>query len=397
MKTSKASVRFIFATIFLDVVGIGLIIPTLPEVIRRFGHSESFVNDYYGIFISVYAFMQLIMSPLLGALSDRYGRRPILLVSLLGAAFDYLLMAFAPNLTVLFIGRVISGLTGASMTVATSYIADVSDDSNRAANFGMIGAAFGLGFIFGPLLGGVLGSFGAHYPFLAAALLNLANFAFGYFVLPESLPPTERRQVQLKRLNPLTGLLHAFSRPGILVLVWIHFFFQISGQVYPSIWTLFVQHKFSWDAFAVGLSLSVVGISSAFVQGVLTRVLTPKLGEHRAAFVGLLIQAVSMLAFAFISTSWLLYPVIVLSCFAGLAGPSIQALLTQRVPMNEQGELQGSLTSVTSLAAILSPLIYTQCLDIGIQSMQFPGLPFLVAAGLGLVSLGLLRSRGREA
>lgn len=392
MISRKASVHFIFATIFIDMMGIGLIIPTLPDVIRRFGTSESFVSEYYGYFVSVYALMQLLMSPLLGALSDRFGRRPILLISLLGAGLDYIMMAFAPTLSILFIGRIISGLTGANVTVATSYIADVSDDNNRAANFGLIGAAFGLGFIFGPLLGGLLGSYGAHIPFLAAAFLNLLNFAFGMAVLPESLPPELRRPVQLKRLNPFNALLHAFSRPGIMGLIWIHFFFNIAGLVYPNIWTLFVQHKFQWTPFQVGLSLSLVGLSAAAVQGLLTRVVVPRFGEIKAIIVGLMIQAVCLVAFAQTPDNWILYVVILVSSLAGLAGPSLHALLTQRVPSSEQGELQGSIVSVTSLASIIAPLLYTRSFEWGIQHKNWPELPFYVAVGVTVLCLGILMS-----
>lgn len=390
MTHPKAQIRFIFATIFLDVLGIGFIIPILPDVIRRFGHSESFVNEYYGYFVSVYALMQLLMSPLLGVLSDRFGRRPILLVSLMGASLDYVMMAYAPTLTLLFIGRMISGLTGASMTVATSYIADVSDDTNRAANFGMIGAAFGLGFIFGPIMGGFLGTYDLHYPFLAAAFLNLLNFAFGYFVLPESLPPSLRRAISLKRLNPLKALVHAFSHPGILMLICVHFFFQLSGLVYPSIWTLFVQHKFSWSSFDVGLSLSVVGLATAAVQGGLTRIIIPKLGESRSIVVGLIIQMIAMVLFAFVAPPIWLYPVILFSSLSGISGPALQSILTKFVPANEQGELQGSLISITSLASILAPLLYTQTLDFGIQHLSFPGLPFISSMVLCLVCFVIL-------
>jgi len=231
------------------------------------------------------------------------------------------------------------------------------------------------------------------YPFLAAAVLNLLNFAFGFFVLPESLASELRRPIQIKRLNPLSALMHAFSRPGILVLVWAYFFFQVSGQVYPSIWTLFVQHKFAWSVLEVGISLSVVGISSALIQGFLTRILVPRLGEHKAAIWGMLAQTFAMASFAFISVSWLMYPMIVISCLSGITGPSLQSMLTQQVPLNEQGELQGSLMSLTSLAAIISPLLYTQTLELGIQHIDFPGLPFIMATGLSLICLILLLRR----
>lgn len=396
MRSGPAGLRFIFCTLFLDVLGIGLVIPTLPDVIRRFGHSELFVTEYYGYFVSVYSLMQLLMSPLLGVLSDRYGRRPVLLVSLLGAGLDYLLMAFAPNLTWLFLGRMISGLTGASMTVATSYIADISTDANRAANFGVMGAAFGLGFIFGPLIGGLLGANGAHWPFIAAAVLNLLNFTFGLFVLPESLALELRRPVEVSRLNPLSALIHAFSHPGMLLLVWVHFFTQISGQVYPSIWTLYVQHRFHWTPVEVGLSLCAVGVVSAIVMGGLTRPIVARLGEFKTLAWGLFAQSLSFLGFAFVPSGWMLYGVIVVSGLGGMGGPALQSLISATIPSQEQGELQGSLVSVTSLAAILAPLIYTRGLEFGILQWDFPGLPFLVALLLSFVSAGLLYQRRRH-
>lgn len=393
MISRKASVRFIFATICLDSLGIGLLIPVLPEVIRRFNSDPGFVHQYFGYFISVYALMQFVASPVLGGLSDKYGRRPVLLVSLLGAALDYLLMGFAPNLVLLFVGRVISGLTGASMTVASSYMADVSDDSNRSSNFGMIGAAFGIGFIVGPALGGLLGEFGAKVPFVAAAVLNLANFAFGYFVLPESLPPELRRNVSAKQMNPLRSLAKIVKPSPIFVLVWVYFLVFFAGQVHPSVWTLYTQHKFQWTAKDVGISLSFVGVCIAVGQGWLTRIMIPKLGESRSVVFGLFFNMLGFALFAIAPKGWMMYPIMALIPLSGIAGPALQSMISKNVPPQEQGELQGSLMALASLTAIAAPLFYTSLFarfsDPNVPG-YFPGISYFVAAVICVVSVGLV-------
>lgn len=397
-QTSSGRVTFIFITILLDALGIGLLIPVLPEVIRRFGADETFVNHWFGYFISVYALMQFLASPVLGSLSDRFGRRPILLASLLGAGLDYILMAFAPTLWILFVGRVISGLTGASMTVASSYMADISNDSNRSANFGMIGAAWGVGFILGPMLGGAIGALGPTAPFLAAAALNLLNFAWGLFVLPESLPREQRRRIDLRRLNPIASL-HKILRPSpISLLVWTYFLLFLGGQAHPAIWTLYTQHKFQWTSFDVGLSLSFVGASIAVVQGGLTRILIPKLGEWRALYFGLAFYILGFALFALATQGWMMYAIMAISCLSGVAPPALQSLISQRVPANEQGELQGSLMSMGSVTAILGPLLYTSLFAEFTKpnNPQFPGAPYAAAAFICLLSLTLILSRSKH-
>ena len=396
--SSSASVKFIFATILLDSVGLGLIIPILPDLIRRFSSDPVFISQYYGYFISSYALIQFLASPVLGSISDRFGRRPVLLTSLFGAGADYLVMAYAPNLAILFIGRIISGLTGASHTVASAYMADISDDSNRSANFGMIGAAFGIGFIIGPLLGGLLATIGPHACFIAAAAMNLANFLFGLFVLPESLAPEKRRHIELTRLNPFASLSIAFKSSAILPLIWVFVVFVFAGQVHPSTWTLYTQAKFGWDALHVGISFAVVGLAIAFVQGGLTRILIPKMGESRALFYGLVVNALSFAGFAFAPYGWVMYVVLVPSALAGIAGPAIQSMISREVPANEQGELQGTLMSLASLTAAIGPIVYTSLFAHFTSSeapVQFPGAPYLGAAVIVLVSiLILIQSRG---
>ncbi|WP_413558648.1 TCR/Tet family MFS transporter [Bdellovibrio sp. HCB209] len=388
-KTSSASVRFIFATIFLDALGIGVLIPVFPDVIRRFGHDPSFVNHYFGYFISVYALMQFVASPVLGSLSDRFGRRPVLLVSLLGAGLDYILMAFAPTLGVLFAGRILAGLTGASMTVASSYMADISDDSNRSANFGMIGAAFGLGIIVGPGLGGVLGHYGYQAPFIAAAVFNLLNFAFGYFILPESLDEAHRREIKLSRLNPLSSLMRVLFKPGMRILIWIYFLLYLAGQSHPSIWTLYTQYKFNWSTFEVGLSLSFVGISAAFVQGYLTRIVVPKWGEVKALNIGIFFSVVAYMGYAFSNYGWLMYVIMAVTCLAGVVGPAAMSLVSRDTPPQEQGELQGTLISIASLTSIIGPLIYTDVFARATAEhadFKFAGAPYFLAGVVCLIS-----------
>jgi DHA1 family tetracycline resistance protein-like MFS transporter len=389
----KASVRFIFITILLDAVGMGLLIPVLPDVLRRFNTDATFVSQHYGIFIGAYALMQFVASPVLGGLSDRFGRRPILLVSLLAAAVDYLFMAFAPTLPLLYLGRVISGLTGASMTVAGSYMADISDDSNRGANFGMIGAGWGLGFIAGPLIGGLVSGLGHQAPFLVAAALNLCNFAFGLWVLPESLDDAHRRQVELKNLNPLAAVLRVLRPSPISALVWVYFILFVAGQVHPVNWTLYTQTKFGWSTWQVGLSLSFVGVTIAAANAGLTRIVIPRWGEWRSLFFGLLVAMLSFIGFGLATKGWMMYVVMLFFATSAVAMPALQSILAQHVPANRQGELQGSLVSIGSLACVIAPLIFTGLFthftrpDAGVY---FPGAAYMGAAVIQFVALGLL-------
>ncbi|MBX2987203.1 MAG: TCR/Tet family MFS transporter [Bdellovibrionaceae bacterium] len=399
LRSKTASVRFIFITIFLDALGIGLLIPILPDLIRRFSADPAAVAKYFGYFISSYALMQFLASPVLGSLSDKFGRRPVLLISLLGAGLDYLVMAFSPTLLVLFIGRIISGLTGASFTVASAYMADISNDENRSVNFGMIGAAFGLGFIVGPALGGLLGASHHTLPFLAAALLNLLNFAFGWLILPESLPESSRREIVWRRLNPFSSLGRILKPSNILLLIWIYIFLGLAGHVHPSNWTLYTELKFRWTPFEVGLSLSFVGLLMAAAQGGLTRVVIPKLGEYRSLFWGLVLYILTFFAFAFAPAGWMMYVIMVLSSVAGVAPPALQSLITKHTPSNEQGELQGTLVSLMSLSAIISPVIYAELFAHFTRAdadPYFPGAAYVCAGLFSVIAGILLLARGRQ-
>lgn len=384
---------FIFVTILLDAIGIGIVIPILPEVIRRFGTDEAFVSSFYGYFISIYAFMLFIASPLLGSLSDRFGRRPVLLVALCGAGLDYLLMAFAPNLTILFIGRIISGLTGASMTVASSYIADVSTDENRTTNFGMIGAAFGVGFVIGPALGGLVGSYGHNWPFIVAAFLSLTNFVFGLFVLPESLPASKRKQIiDRSKLNPIKSVTTAMFYSPAAVLVWAFFLVNLAGQSHPSIWALYTNYKFGWTTLEIGISLTVVGLAFGIGQGVTTRMIVPKIGELKSVIYGSVLVIINFLLYALVTKSWMIYAATSLLLFTNIVMPSLQSMISKGTPSEEQGELQGTLVSITSLTSIIGPLLYTGLFSFFTKATHYslPGAPYVAAALISFLCLILV-------
>jgi DHA1 family tetracycline resistance protein-like MFS transporter len=344
--------------------------------------------------------MQFVASPVLGSLSDRYGRRGILLVSLLVASVDYLFMAFAPTLFLLYLGRALSGMTGASQTVASSYMADISTDKDRGANFGMIGAAFGVGFILGPGLGGMVSGFlGPKAPFLIAAVLNLLNFCWGLFVLPESLDASHRRQIELKKLNPFRSLGRILKPSPISTLVWVYFILFLAGQVHPVNWTLYTEAKFNWTAQQVGYSLVFVGLCIAFSNAVLTRILIPKLGEDNALRMGLWIYAAGFMGFGLVPQGWMTMAVMIPFSVAGVAMPSLQSIVTKHVPKNEQGELQGSLVSLGSLACVFAPFfftsVYTRFAHPSDGSAPFYGAAYVTAGiiCLGAVGLDLLRDR----
>ena len=393
MRKAQASFLFIFVTVMLDMIGIGLIIPSLPEVMRRFVSGEAAISTYFGYFIAIYACMQFLASPLLGALSDRYGRRPVLLVSLAVAGLDYLVMAFAPSLEILFLGRVISGLTGASITVAMAYVADVSTEENRSANFGKIGAAFGLGFIVGPALGGLLGHISPSAPFLLAAAMNLLNFLFGFFILPESVPAGNRRKLELRHLNPLKALAGIFRVPGILALASVFFLFALAGHTHGSIWTLYTEFRYGWTAAEVGTSLALVGILAAVAQGYLTGKIVPKLGEYRTVLWGCLGWLIAFVLYGLANQGWMIYAILVGTSVFMITQPALQSLITRSAPPETQGELQGSLVSLQSLAAIINPLIVTQLFAIfspADANPRIPGAPYFFAAAVCVVAFPIL-------
>jgi MFS transporter, DHA1 family, tetracycline resistance protein len=390
LHSRKAAMGFIFITLLIDVTGLGIIIPVFPDLIKELtGGNISQVSQWGGVLTVIYAIMQFFCAPIIGNLSDKYGRRPVLLISLLGFGIDYLFMAFAPNIWWLFISRVIAGITGASFTTASAYIADVSNNETRAKNFGLLGAAFGLGFIIGPSLGGLLAHFGLRVPFYVAAACCLLNAAYGYFVLPESLSKEHRRKFEWKRANPLGSVTHLKKYPSVLGLIASLVLVYIAAHALQSTWTYINIERFNWSPQMLGYSLAVVGIMTALVQGVLIRFINPKLGNEKSVYIGLAIYSVGMLAFAFANKSWMMFAFMIPYCLGGIAGPALQAILAGHVPRNEQGELQGALTSMISLTSIIGPLVMTNLFAWFTKPnapVHFSGAPFLLGSVLLMVS-----------
>ncbi len=386
----KAGLGFIFIVLLLDTLGIGVIIPVLPKLIESFTHETKATANYYGAFVAVYAGMQFVFAPIIGALSDRFGRRTVILTSLAGAAADYVLLAYAPSLGWLFVGRVISGITGASFAAASAYIADVTPPEKRAQSFGLIGAAFGIGFVLGPAMGGLLGDHYLRAPFLVSAALNFLNFGYGLFVLPESLTAEHRRPFSLARANPFSALRNIGAHPitrglaGTLVCAYL------AQAILQSAWALYGQARFGWRPFDVGISLAIVGLASGAVQGGLVRVVVPKLGERKAVMVGLLFNITGFLGFGLATRGWLMYLLILPFALGGIAGPAIQALLSREVGPKAQGQLQGSLTSLQSITAVLGPIVGTLLFArFGPEEARprVPGAPYFAAALFNTVGL----------
>ena len=356
----SAAISFIFITLLIDVTGIGLIIPVVPGLIEQLIHgSISDASRYSGWLAFSYAIMQFLFAPLLGNLSDKYGRRPVLLLSLLGLGIDYIFLALAPSIAWLFVGRIIAGFAGASFTTATAYIADISNAENRAKNFGMVGAAFGLGFILGPILGGILGEFGVRIPFIVAACLSLLNCLYGYFVLPESLSMENLRPFQWKRANPIGSLKQLKKYPAVSGLVVSFFLIYLAGNAVQSTWSFFGIKQFSWTPRIIGISLGLVGLLVGAVQGGLIRIVNPWLGNKKSVYVGMALYAVGLFLFSIATQSWMMFLFLIPYCLGGICGPALQSIISGQVPANEQGELQGSLTSVMSITNIIGPLLMT--------------------------------------
>lgn len=378
-----AALGFIFVTILIDVIGFGIIIPVMPELIRTMiNGSISEAAQYGGWLLFAYAIMQFLCSPLIGRLSDQYGRRPVLLISLFGFGIDYLLLVFAPNITWLFIGRLIAGITGASFTTATAYIADISTPEKRAQNFGMMGAAFGLGFIIGPALGGLFAGMGVRAPFIAAAVLTFINWLYGFFVLPESLKPENRRNFEWSGANPIGSLVNLRKYPAVAALVISFFLIYVASHAVQSSWSFYNIQKFGWTEAQVGYSLAAVGIMVSFVQGFLIRKAIPALGQTRSVLVGLVLYSAGMVLFAFASQGWMMYAFIAVYCLGGISGPALQGYISSHVPANAQGELQGALTSLISVTSIIGPLLMNNLFAWFTRptGFQFPGAPFIAGA-----------------
>lgn len=407
----KAGLGFIFVTLFLDILGIGLLIPIVPQLVKGFAERalagdgdllmrtfsspgevpEELASRWYGWLIASYAAMQFVFSPIIGSLSDRFGRRPVLLASNVCQGLDYLVMAFAPTLGWLFIGRLVAGLTGASIGTATAYVADVTPPEKRAQSFGLVGIAFGLGFIVGPLLGGVLGSVAIRLPFFVAAGLTLANAAWGFFVLPESLSPALRRPFSWARANPF-GTLSGLGRyPLVLAMTATAFLFNLGQRALESTWVLTTAHRYGWTAKDAGVSLAIVGVTAALVQGGLVRRIVPALGERRAFLLAGAIGIATFIGYGLSPSGLVTSCIIPFGALGGIAGPAVQAMLSRAVPPTEQGLLQGGLVSLTSLTQIIGPPVATGLFSYFISAkapFPLPGVPFFFGAacmGLGLL------------
>lgn len=390
-RNSPLTLAFILITILLDMIGLGIILPVLPGLILDLtGGTVARSAVIGGYLVVVYALMQFMFSPVLGNLSDRFGRRPILLLSLLGLTVDYLLMGFAPTLSWLFLGRLLAGVSGAAVGTATAYIADITPREKRSQRFGLIGAAFGLGFIIGPVIGGELGEISPRAPFYAAAGLAFANFLFGLIILPESLVMRKRRRFDFKRANPF-GAIMAFKKfPIILWMLGVLFLFSLAGQTYPSVWNFFTIERFQWTSSQIGRSLAVFGLLFALVQGLIIGRVIKLVGESATVMLGLLAGAVAFFGTAFIQTPVGLYGFLVVGAFSGLAAPAINGLMSGRTPDNAQGELQGAVNATNSLTAVIGPLAATQLFAYFTRSSDapgyFPGVSFFAAGILILIA-----------
>lgn len=387
----SAAIGFIFITLLIDITGWGIIIPVVPKLIEELIQADVSEAAKYGGWLSfAYAFIQFVFSPLVGNLSDKYGRRPVILLSLFGFSVDYIFLALSPTIWWLFVGRIIAGITGASVTTASAYIADISTDEDRAKNFGLIGAAFGIGFIIGPVLGGVLGHYGSRVPFYAAAALCLINFVYGYFILPESLPKENRRALDWKRANPIGSFKFLKKHPEISGLTTALILIYIGGHAVQSNWSFYTMYRFGWDERMIGISLGVVGLMVGLVQGLLIRWINPKLGDQKSVLYGLLLYAIGMLLYAFASEGWMMLVFTVPYCLGGICGPALQSIITKNIPSNEQGELQGALTSLMSATSIIGPPLMTQLFYYFTHKnapFLFPGAPFFLAFLLFLIGL----------
>ncbi len=390
MRNKQPALLFILITIFLDSVGFGIVIPVFPELIMNMEHCDlSKASEINGWLMASFAAMQFIFSPILGSLSDRYGRRPVLLASLFGFSLDYFLLAFAPTVGWLFIGRIIAGIMGASHSTAMAYIADISTNEEKSKNFGMIGAAFGLGFIIGPGIGGFLVEYGIRAPFIACAILSVINFLYGYFILPESLKRENQRVFDKRSFIPGRSLVNMFQYKQITGLMICFFLLYLASTALMVNWQFYTMLKFDWDEKQVGISISIVGILVAIVQGLLVRKINPAIGERNAVLTGLLLYTFGMVAFGLAPSGMWMMLAILPYCLGGINGPAMQSLITGSVPANVQGELQGTLVSVQSLTAIIGPILMPAIFSYYTTSGNpyFPGAPFIAGAILTLFAL----------
>lgn len=398
---SRAAFVFIFITVMFDFLALGIIVPVLPNLIIFFeGGSIARAATITGYFGFAWATMQFIFSPILGAWSDRYGRRPIILISCAGLGFDYILMALAPSLAWLFLGRLISGITTSNISTAFAYVTDVTPPEGRAKKFGYLSAAFGLGFIIGPAIGGMLGNIQLRLPFWVAAGLSLANTIYGFFILPESLPQERRAKSTWHMANPLGSLSLLRSHPELAGLAVVTILYYLAHQVLPSIWVLYADYRYGWNQRMMGFSLAAVGVGVIVVSGVLVGPFVKRFGERRSLLWGLTFGVLAFVGIALASRGWLLFASIPFLALWGIAGPAMQSLMSQRVDHSSQGKLQGAINSLRAITGMGGPLLFTQVFAVAISpraTLHIPGAPYFVAALLMLASLSLAFATARPA
>tara|TARA_R110002073_G_scaffold6751_1_gene39539 strand:+ start:12956 stop:14209 length:1254 start_codon:yes stop_codon:yes gene_type:complete len=397
----KHAFVFIFITVLIDMIGFGIIIPVMPQLVMSLtGQPVESAAVMGGLLMGVFAFTQFIFAPIIGGLSDRYGRRRILLFAMAGFTIDYLIMGTATSFAVLFIGRMLSGVFGATYTTANAYIADITAAKDRAGRFGMMGAAFGLGFILGPVVGGVLGDIDPRYPFFAAAALAGANVIYGYFILPETLSIENRRPFNIRRANPFGSLIQMRQYPVVFAMLAAAFLFFLGHAAFPALWTYFSTLRFDWTPRDIGLSLMAVGLASAIVQGGLTRIIVAKIGEWRAFGIGFSIATLAYIGYGFVSEVWVFYVIMAFGSFAGIGGPAMQSICSRLVPANSQGELQGAMSSLQSLSMVIGPLtlpLVFRYFTTDSAPVYLPGAAFLLAAVLTIMALIVgLSSRSQD-
>ena len=390
IRPSRAAFAFIFITVALDMLALGIIIPVLPKLVVAFeGGNVAHAARIVGVFGFAWSAMQFLASPLLGAMSDRFGRRPVVLLSNFGLGLDYAVMAMAPSVSWLFVGRIISGITSSSFPTASAYVADVTPAEQRAAKFGLLGAAFGLGFIIGPAVGGILGDIDLRLPFWVAGGLSLANAAYGYFILPESLPPERRARVPWHMANPLGSLSFLRAHPELLALGATFFLYYFAHEVYPTLFVLYGDYRYAWSARELGLTLALFGVGSTITSAFLIGPIVKRIGERNAMIVGLSLSAASALAIALAYTGSLFLLSIPLASLGGLSSPSLMSIASRQASETEQGRLQGALGSLQGIALMVAPLVLSQIFATSIQrgGQSFAGVPFAFASLVLLMAL----------
>ncbi len=392
----RLPVVFIFITIVLDSMGIGIIMPVMPDLIREVGNMDlSEAALWGGSLTVVFAINQFLFSPFIGGLSDTYGRRPILLVALVVMALDYLVMGFAQSMWLLFLGRFVGGITAATQSTASAYMADISTNEDKAKNFGLLGAAFGVGFILGPMLGGLLAEYGSRAPFFAAAGLAFANALFGYFVLPETVTDANRRSFDWRRANPFGAFKQMKKLPTLMPMLAVFLLLSIAFFVYPSIWAFFGRAQFNWDARMVGMSLAAYGFGIVIIQGALIRPILSRFGEKNTALFGMCMHLLTFSVYPFMTETWHVFAFMPISVFSAVAVPALQGLMSNSVPKNAQGELQGAMGSLTAVATIVSPFLMTRVFSYFTNDeapIYLPSAPFLLSA-LSIVAGLIIFSR----